>query len=58
MNIKLEPKILEIITELNRKGNQCLIVGGAVRDAILGVEPDDIDIEVYKINYQDLCAFL
>lgn len=58
MNIYLEPKIIEIITELARKGNQCLIVGGAVRDTVLGTEPDDIDIEVYQINYQDLCAFL
>ena len=58
MKINLEPKLLEILKTLNDMGHQCLIVGGAVRDAVLGVEPDDIDIEVYKINYQDLCAFL
>jgi len=56
--ITLEPKVLEIIQELNNKGNLVLIVGGAVRDAILGIEPKDIDIEVYGINYNDLMEFL
>lgn len=56
--ITLESKVLEIIQELNNKGHLSLIVGGAVRDAILGIEPKDIDIEVYGINYNDLMKFL
>lgn len=56
--IRLEPKILEIIQELNNRGNLSLVVGGAVRDALLKIEPKDIDIEVYGINYNDLMEFL
>jgi tRNA nucleotidyltransferase (CCA-adding enzyme) len=56
--IKLEPPIYNIVNILNRLGHQCLVVGGAVRDSILGIEPKDIDIEVYKISYEDLMTFL
>ena len=56
--ITLEPKIFEILSELNSAGFQPLIVGGAVRDALLGIEPKDIDIEVYKISYSKLSQIL
>jgi tRNA nucleotidyltransferase (CCA-adding enzyme) len=56
--IKLEPSISNILDKLNRLGYEGLIVGGAVRDAIMGIVPKDIDIEVYKINYESLVAFL
>ena len=39
-------------------GVRALIVGGAVRDALLGSDPKDIDIEVYGISYGGLTAFL
>ena len=58
MKLRIEPEILRILQELNDKGHQCLVIGGAVRDAILGLEPKDIDIEVYKISYEDLMRFL
>ncbi len=35
-----------------------MIVGGAVRDALLGIQPKDLDIEVYGISYDSLAAFL
>ncbi len=56
--IKVEPSIYNIINTLNRLGHQSLIVGGAVRDAILGITPKDIDIEVFKISYDGLMNFL
>lgn len=56
--IQIEPVVFNILQELDRKGHQCLVIGGAVRDAILGLEPKDIDIEVYKISYEDLMRFL
>ena len=56
--IIIEPFVRELIQKLNKQGNQALIVGGAVRDALLGIEPKDIDIEVYKISYNDLMTFL
>ena len=58
MKLQIEPEIYVILRELNDKGHQCLVIGGAVRDAILGLEPKDIDIEVYKISYEDLMRFL
>lgn len=56
--IKLNTDIQSIIQKLNDKGHQCLVMGGAVRDAILGIEPKDIDIEVYGISYEKLIDFL
>ena len=35
---------LEILDTINSKGKEALIVGGAVRDIILGKEPHDVDI--------------
>lgn len=34
------------------------LVGGCVRDSLLGLKPKDIDIEVYKMSYPDLQEFL
>ncbi len=56
--IKLEPSIHNILGILNRLGYEPLIVGGAVRDAIRGTIPKDIDIEVYKVTYDWLSDFL
>lgn len=56
--IKLNADIHSILQGLNNKGHQCLVMGGAVRDAILGIEPKDIDIEVYGISYEKLMEFL
>lgn len=39
-------------------GYRALIAGGAVRDALLGHEPKDFDIEVYGITYDQLAQFL
>ena len=33
-------------------------MGGAVRDALLGLPPKDFDIEVYGISYERLAGFL
>jgi len=56
--ITLDIEIFSILEKLNDNGYQSLIMGGAVRDAILGIEPKDIDIEVYGISYEDLMEFL
>ena len=44
----------EVINELKKEGYTSLIVGGAVRDALNGIPPKDIDIEVYGISYKNL----
>lgn len=56
--IKLNADIQVILKELNKKGHKCLITGGAVRDALLGIEPKDIDLEIYGISYEKLTQFL
>jgi len=56
--ITVEPSILDVLNGLSDKGCRALIVGGAVRDAILGITPKDIDIEVYNITYADLSEYL
>jgi tRNA nucleotidyltransferase (CCA-adding enzyme) len=53
------PVALEtIVRELRMAGYEAVVVGGSVRDALLGLEPKDFDIEVYGISYDDLAAFL
>src|SRR5262245_15843068 len=39
-------------------GYACLIVGGAVRDALLGIEAKDWDVEVYGLTYEKLVELL
>jgi len=57
-NLNLEPEILNLLRKLNHMGYQCLVIGGAVRDSIMNIEPKDIDVEVYKISYEGLMDFL
>src|SRR5580658_7121341 len=53
------PSALEaILKDLDDAGFRALLVGGAVRDALLGLEPKDFDVEVYGISYDRLTAFL
>jgi tRNA nucleotidyltransferase (CCA-adding enzyme) len=53
------PQALEqVVRDLRAAGFRALVVGGAVRDALLGIEHKDFDIEVYGISYDRLVAFL
>jgi tRNA nucleotidyltransferase (CCA-adding enzyme) len=56
--LDLPPALDRIARELRSAGYRALIAGGAVRDALLGLDPKDIDIEVYSINYDALAEFL
>ena len=44
MNIKIPNDVYKILKTLNDAGYESYIVGGAVRDAVLGNEPHDWDI--------------
>lgn len=47
--------VMSIATEINKKGGRALLVGGAVRDMLLGYDDcKDLDIEVFGIEEQDL----
>ena len=44
MYLELPPKVSRILTVLQSHGYEAFAVGGCVRDAVLGREPDDWDI--------------
>jgi len=56
--LQLAPNLDRIVRDLDSAGFRALIVGGAVRDALLGHEPKDFDIEVYGIAYDQLAQVL
>jgi len=43
-----------VLQKLQKAGANLVVVGGAVRDALLGIPPKDLDIEVYNLTPQDL----
>ncbi len=58
MTLKLPPELSQIIRDLNAAGYRALVAGGAVRDALAGLDPKDFDVEVYGISYERLAGFL
>src|SRR5580698_7513360 len=50
--------LVAILHDLDASGFRALLVGGAVRDALLGLEQKDFDIEVYGVPYDRLADFL
>lgn len=54
LGIEISPNVISLLADLSSLGHKSLVVGGAVRDAILGFSPKDIDIEVYNIDYETL----
>jgi tRNA nucleotidyltransferase (CCA-adding enzyme) len=58
MLLNLPPGLDEILLDLDASGLRAVVVGGAVRDALLGLEPKDIDIEVYGAPYDELTELL
>src|SRR5438105_4486640 len=58
MVLNLPVALERIVRDLRQAGFQAVVVGGSVRDALLGLHPKDFDIEVYGISYDHLAAFL
>lgn len=58
LNLPIPNTLLQILDKLKNVGAQGLLVGGAVRDAILGKPSKDIDIEVYNLLLDDLLSLL
>jgi tRNA nucleotidyltransferase (CCA-adding enzyme) len=52
------PPLLAVLRELDSLGFTSLIVGGAVRDALLKENPKDFDVEVYGMSYEQIARFL
>jgi len=58
IEINLPNYVFDILSNIQSIGGRALIVGGAVRDAILGKASKDIDFEVYRVSYEDLSNIL
>jgi tRNA nucleotidyltransferase (CCA-adding enzyme) len=58
MRLELPALLGEIVRDLHATGYRPIVVGGAVRDALLGGEPKDFDIEVYGVAYDQLAGIL
>lgn len=50
--------IREIVNDIDNAGGRAFLVGGAVRDIVLGGELKDADIEVHGLNLPDLTVIL
>mgnify|MGYP003318695564 FL=1 len=40
----LDPNALKIVKKLNKEGFEAYLVGGCIRDLLLGYEPKDFDV--------------
>ncbi len=58
MKLALPKTVETIVRELRVAGYRAVVVGGAVRDALLGLDHKDIDVEVYGIPYDRLAGLL
>lgn len=54
MRDKLDRKIIDICGAISEAGGRSYVVGGWVRDQLLGVDSKDVDIEVFSITIDDL----
>lgn len=48
----------QIAQRISQEGGQAYLVGGAVRDQILGLKPKDLDVEVYGLSAKRLAEIL
>ncbi len=55
---RLLARVRPVLEAVERAGGRALVVGGAVRDAVLGLDPHDVDVEVYGLEAQPLAAAL
>lgn len=50
----LPPPLVTALAALRSAGGRPRVVGGSVRDWLLGLEPKDFDIEVYGLDYETM----
>jgi tRNA nucleotidyltransferase (CCA-adding enzyme) len=54
----LEPRTLAICRAVREAGGRALFVGGWVRDRLRGLDPKDVDVEVFGLELAQLAALL
>lgn len=57
MQLKLPSPILFVLERLNRAGHEAYVVGGCVRDSILGSSPSDWDVTTSALPHQTMEIF-
>jgi tRNA nucleotidyltransferase (CCA-adding enzyme) len=56
--MKLPEKITKLAETIKSNGGRAMLVGGCVRDELMGIEPKDWDVEVYGIEPKKLREIL
>ncbi len=51
-------KVLEFSRSIAKAGGRAMLVGGCVRDELMGIEPKDWDLEVYSVRPEKLREIL
>ena len=51
---RIPPRVLEIARAVADEGGACYLVGGWVRDAMLGIPSKDVDVEVHRLPEERL----
>ena len=54
----LPDKIIKLAEIVKQNGGRAMLVGGCVRDELMGVEPKDFDLEIYGIEPNKLREIL
>lgn len=52
--MKIPPPLHAALSALRSAGGRPRLVGGSVRDWLLGLEPKDFDVEVYGLDYETM----
>src|SRR5215208_7054212 len=50
MSSRVPEKVLKLAQSVRLTGGRALLVGGCVRDSLMGNEPKDWDVEVYNVE--------
>ncbi len=50
----IDPEIIEFLTAFQKAGGRGVLVGGLIRDLLLGVESKDYDIEIFGLTMDQL----
>src|SRR2546423_13032485 len=58
MSSHIPEKVLELARQVRSAGGRSLLVGGCVRDWLMGAQPKDWDVEVYAVEPARLRALL
>ena len=58
MTTEVDPRLIRVASDIARLGGRALVVGGWVRDRLLGLSSKDVDVEVFGLSPERLEAAL